>query len=780
MPLLGTRPECPPLRLPALRGPAIPLPADGLVSAAQLDVERTVLRDHHSSVARERAKELYLLARRALRGIDSQLDTAPPLVSEVLDECGGTLPALCPKQEASDAHNVAVGTAIASVATDLQHPACEEIFTWLNGPAGRLSAKPREHPTSSLVNWVSAGPRVTARILTASDGQLSSNARLRYRTATSTPARPTLTEADVSHRASKLPSMLWASWMLRLLPTKTAHQARIPGIRRACATLMLLPGTPAGQRHAAHLLGNSHVRSGLAALRSFVEDDHIARGLAHLAHVLDQHAVPIDYARRRTLFTIDTRELPLDEDAFRQLCRRHGSRTHQTVHLERARWHLGRLLLGADPGSSNHAPTWSHRSAYRMPPGTNAFLLDQAAGILNGHGIDEPVVFEPPAHWLDSLDLPIPPLDIPTEQLRSLLQQGPTQAKAAKTLNVTIHQLRLLTECHALSVPELPRPPRPTGEYLYPRQAPLAPDQLRDLYQGQGLQQKQIAEMVGCTPGVVHDALTEAGIPLRPRRAAGELERSVSRAWLQAEYLDKGRRATAIARELHVETTSILDKWNIPPLPRRPRPLSLASFPALSPASRSRSRLLCSASAPAGTPFRRSAGPCWWRDTPHSARRPSPWACPGPHSPGTSGCWRIPPASLCSITASVRSPRPSAAKSSSMRPDSCYSHARRGDAQRSLLGQLTRAAVSEGDRHNDTAPDATGLFDTTIIWALPGRPERDRAQKRNAPPPCLIGSVRRSGSPHGRRSALSRVAWATSPGARSGRSRRGSGPPARG
>lgn len=176
---------------------------------------------------------------------------------------------------------------------------------------------------------------------------------------------------------------------------------------------------------------------------------------------------------------------------------------------------------------------------------------------------------------------------------------------------------------------------------------------------------------------------------------------------------------------------------------------------------------------------RKPEGPCWWRDTPHFARRPSPWASPEPRSPGTSGCWRMPPASLCSITASVRSPRPSAAKSSSMRPDSCWpcstrrratepsrtTHPRRGE--RGRQAQRHRTGRHRALRHHHH-------------MGLPGRPERDHAQERNAPPPCLIGTMRRSGSSHGRRSALSRVAWATSPGARSGRSRRGNGPPARG
>ncbi|MFF2505940.1 TniQ family protein [Streptomyces sp. NPDC058067] len=608
---------------PLSQAPATSLPAHGLVQAAQLEVAQSVLAEHHSSAARERGQELHFLARRALRGVHSQLAKAPPLVREVLDECGGSLPELGSRQQASDAHNVAVGTAVAVVATDLQHPACEEVFTWLYGTPGRPRTQLREHPTSQLGNWAPAGPRVAARILAAYDNQLTLAARLRYRSATTAPERPTLAEDDVRRRASKLPSMLWASWTLRLLPAKTPHQARIPGIRRACATLLLIPGSSTGQHHASRLLGNAQTRSNIHALQSFIDDDHIARGLAYLAQVLDHHSVPIDYTRRRALFTGGAHELPFDEHAFRQICRRHGNQTYQPVHLKRARWHLERLLIGAEPGSGNHAPDWSHRSTYRMHPEISTFLLDQAADILKSHDIGEPVVFEPPAHWLGGLELPIAPLEFPTERLHALLQQGPSQTKAAKALGLTVHQLRLLLESRSLSVPAPPRPPKPKGGYVYRRQGPLAPDRLRDLYQRQGLQQQQIAAMVGCGVGVVRQALEEAGIPRRFRRAAGELEASISRAWLKAEYVDKGRSLADIARELDADSTSLItlrDKWGIPrhppghvPPPRvHPSPfadLTVKLSPAMQRISTRRNSLqaLRSALLAAGYPTRRAA-----------------------------------------------------------------------------------------------------------------------------------------------------------------------------
>ncbi len=80
------------------------------------------------------------------------------------------------------------------------------------------------------------------------------------------------------------------------------------------------------------------------------------------------------------------------------------------------------------------------------------------------------------------------------------------------------------------------------------------------------MQQKDIAELAGCSPGIVRYSLREAGIPLRPRRAAGELARSVDPAWLRLEYHVKGRTAADIGRELGTgggSVTNLLDAWGI-------------------------------------------------------------------------------------------------------------------------------------------------------------------------------------------------------------------------
>ncbi|MER5897677.1 TniQ family protein [Streptomyces sp. NPDC001876] len=551
---------------PLTEAPAVSLPEGGAVLLSQADVNAHIIAEHRSSAARERAGELSHLGRRALRSIGTRPEIVPPIARDIVTACGGKLLAGAAVMEIHDARNVAIGTTLAAIATDPEHPLGEDVFAWMCLAPDRAVGELREHPTRYLRNWSPAGPRVIKRILAASDSQLTLKARLRYGTATAEPAAPYLSEADIILRASKTPGMLWPSWTLRLLPPSSPHQPRIVGIRRACTSLMLVPGGPAGHRQAARIMGNTQFRSNLESLLALVDADHICSTLTHYARVLDAHEVPIDYARRRALFADEASPLLLDENAHWLLCKSLGTRQFQQVHLQRLRWQLRRLLLGADPQPGNHAPAWTHRFAYRTHPEILAFLNEQARRNLAAHHIThEPVTWEPPAHWLDTITLPQPALDLLIERVRALLTPDSTARDVAQTLGLTVHQLRLLMESRGLSARTRPHNkgtyPRP------PRRGYLVPDKLRDLHQRQGLQQLQIAELAGCTTAVVKTALKQANIPLRPRRAPGELKQSVDPAWLRTEYHVKGRTLADIARELAAPATNVsplLDTWGIP------------------------------------------------------------------------------------------------------------------------------------------------------------------------------------------------------------------------
>ena len=304
--------------------PAPALPPDGAVLAAQLAVNREILGASVAEQARTRGQELHVLARRALRGI-RELPFAPSVVDAILDECGGALPALAARDEASDAHNTAVGTAVAVIATDPGHPACDEVFDWLLS-TDRPRVPRSNYATSKISEWLPAGPRVVNRMLSAADPELTFIARLRYGTATPAPCWPDRSDEDVRHRASKLPAMLWPSWAFRLLPVET--DAPVAGFRRACSSLMLLPGTNWDYLQTASLLSNTSPKSNRRALDAAMAlsgAETLVVVLPALARALDSRPVPIDYDRRRRLFSPNS--VAFDHNAYQALCHRHGWRS---------------------------------------------------------------------------------------------------------------------------------------------------------------------------------------------------------------------------------------------------------------------------------------------------------------------------------------------------------------------------------------------------------------------------------------------------------------------
>ncbi|MFJ1551586.1 TniQ family protein [Streptomyces sp. NPDC088246] len=549
---------------PLIESPAPALRPDGAVLAAQLAVSREILDASVAEEARTRGQELYVLARRALRGI-RELPSAPSVVTAVLDDCGGALPALAVRDEASDAHNTAVGTAVAVIATDPGHPACDEVFAWLMS-TDRPRVPRSNYATSKISEWLPAGPRVVNRMLSAADSELTFIARLRYGTATPAPCWPDRGDEDVRHRASKLPAMIWPSWAFRLLPVKT--DAPVAGFRRACSSLILLPGTNWDYLQTASLLSNTSPKSNRRTLDAAVAlagAETLVMVLPALAKALDSHPVPIDYDRRRRLFSPDS--VAFDHNAYQALCQRHGWRSHAPIRIQRLRWQLARLLLGAEPGAASRTPTGHLTFHYRLHPDLHELLHEQAAANLESHGIDEPVSWEPPPTWVTDLSLPPGPETINRNQLAQHAANGPEPAELARLLDLDDAHLLLAVETLGTTAPQPVQQRPPTPGRRLPRRGVLAPRSLKRLYQEQQLLQRQIAELAGCSINTVRHALDEAGIPTRRRRPAGYLKKTISRAWLEKEYHHKGRSSPDIARELGVRKDDVMrlvSKWGIP------------------------------------------------------------------------------------------------------------------------------------------------------------------------------------------------------------------------
>ncbi|MFE3547145.1 TniQ family protein [Streptomyces kronopolitis] len=571
------------------------LPKGSLVMKAQEEINSEILRAGiPREVAAQRGRELAMLAHSALLSLRSSLDSAPAVVHTVLAECGGGLPEAQYHHGGSDSHNAAVGTAIASVALHRERDDSDAVLSWLMS-TDRLR-RHGAHPTPWLANWAPAGPEVTSRALAVVAEELTWIARLRYGAATAAPAWPTLTDEDVQRRASRLPAMLWPAWTMRMLPRLPKPVIRLAGLRRACATLLLVPGTFWEYHQAAKLLGNPRAYANREALDTSLDKkrpNELAAFLVLLARALDAHPVPIDYHRRRATFS--EASVRLDLDTLQEYCRRRGLRSGP-VHTKRLRWRLLRLLLGADPGTSSRTPAWNTDLSQQFSGEFRDLLFQQATANLKAHNIDEPVLWQPPLSWLDNVASPgVDPDAIDTAKLTALLVPGHPLAQTADTMGISEDHIQLHIESIGIdaslrSVSRLPA----RGRNI-PRQGPLSSEELRRLYLEQGLSYRKVAQIVGCSDTTVRRALAEFKISTRSARGITPiLSTKVSREWLETEYSLKGRSVPEIAQEVGVHKDSVSDqlqRWGIPRRPEGPYSNPFASLNVtLSPAMHRLSR----------------------------------------------------------------------------------------------------------------------------------------------------------------------------------------------
>ncbi|WP_432190135.1 hypothetical protein [Streptomyces sp. Tue6028] len=556
-----------------------------MVLAGQRAVDQEILAvgPLADGTGRARAQELYALARQGLGGLHHAA-SAPGVVGELLDECGGARPAPAKRFETNGAHSAAVGTALARIATDPDHPAGEEVFAWMMATVTTRTRR-SDYATRKIADWLPAGPRVVARMLKAADGELGLSARLRHRTATSTPSWPDLSDDDVHRRAEHLPAMLWPSWTHRLLAP--GSHTRIAGFRRVCASLALLPGSTWGYLPAASLLNNTSPSSNRKALDATLEStgtDALAVLLPALARALDAHGSPINYRRRRALFTPDT--VSFDQSAYQALCRRNGWPLNAPVWINHLRWHMTRELLGA----ASRPPAWRPRLHYGLHPDLRQFLHDRAATNLGAHGNDEPVTWEPPPAWAPGLLLPGPET-LDRDRLTALADEGHSAPELAVRLGIDEAHLLLALESFDTTVPPTCQTSPARGRRV-PQQGLLSPSQLHALYVDQRLSQSKIAKLAGCSTSTVRRALNDSNIPIRQAPPGPKFP--VSHVWLEEEYRHKGRSSSDIAHQLGITRSHVLRlvrKWDIPVHPAGQwtnafAPLDVDMSPALRAASR--------------------------------------------------------------------------------------------------------------------------------------------------------------------------------------------------
>jgi hypothetical protein len=564
---------------------SVPLPAGGLVLAAhqRLATLMTSPPDSRPAALAE-LRQVYATAWRALRGLHAIPGQAPSEVHAVLGEIGAALPSRDGAEPGDDARTAAIGATLACLALDETRPGHEELFGWILQADRSLLKNRRYVPGIGAVarRWAWCGPGMVTKVLGGLDRDASLHARLRYATATPRPCWPGLPAGAITRRAAMVPAMLWPGWTLRLLPRATGgadtgddapHSARCSSFRRGCASFLLLPGGPPqlNFERASPLLGNRSYGTDRDAVERIIYREHdltpLASVLAQLACALDEHGSPIDYARRRALFT-GPESVTLDLDACTRLRLQHGWSRSYAPRLAVMRWYLLALLTGehpAIPGARKPFSWYCTGFRYSASGPLRAFLHEQAEASLARHDITEPVTWEPSARWVTWEDWPgTDPARLSGDGLAAALAKAGSVHEAASALKLTAEHVRLCCEIAGTG------PPAATANGLpvSPSRADvLSPARLRDLYEYQNLPMTEIAAMAGCATVTIRRLLQVDGVPQRTAFRRPSPESGITREWLHREYAVKLRSIDTLARERGVSAVylkSLARNWGMP------------------------------------------------------------------------------------------------------------------------------------------------------------------------------------------------------------------------
>lgn len=460
---------------------------------------------------------------------------------------------------AAPAHAVtaAVGaTAAIAVLTSSDSATAGQRLHWLvnSGRANGLAVN------TSNIGW----GRNTTAILTAAQIDalaplLKPSEQLRNRVGTLLPSKPSHTAADIAALVAKLPAAMWPSWALRLCLPRQDYSHLATAL--PCATLLV--NTRLSLREATTAMGRRNVEGPSLSytLQKLHEDshwNHLRDALVRLADHLHGNDCPIDYGRRRDL---DYGSL-LTESTWQRICRALDLRSGGDKRLRMARCHLYARISG---NPTRYAPWFIDANEFSAPLANFPAILtpDLAAGLdteaqqfLRGHGINEPVAWNPPEHLLAGLSLPgSDPHDIDLARLHQLVRDALAISEIAEQLSTSRDAVRYALSIHP--APELQRSqsfrPAPALSYL----ATLLPaDTLAELYQEQNLSLSQIAERYGVERKVVARLARQHGIELR-RPQGRRRHEEIGREWLYTEYVVHRRTLPDLAAEKDMSTANM-------------------------------------------------------------------------------------------------------------------------------------------------------------------------------------------------------------------------------
>jgi TniQ len=523
--------------------PTDALPTKGLVLAAQQRVDHLLaaatktVDDGRRQICRTLG-ELHTLAYKSLRAIHATPAEAPRLAYTVLAECGGTVPATRGQLDSYDAHTIAVATTIATMA-HRDNPTGQELLSWII--AVERQQRTPAAPGRILASWKNTSPRMTERVLTALDPHLQVHDRLAYGTASRHPRCPDATPELIRRRVASLPGLIWPEWAIRLVPaTKAAHNA-LTGTRAGLAVMTLIPGTRLSQRQAIDLLGRCTSGSGAHTVLTHMSADQRIATLAiltDLARTLDAAPAPIDYTRRRTLFSHPT----VNRRAYRDLAAVHGWRPPSPLQLRLLDDHLAVLLTGTHPHHRTPANRWNAADAWNpytiaLPDVVRDFVHERAQQLLRRHRISEPITWHPSlpqaAPWPG-----IDPDTIDVDMFRDAVAAHATARHGLEHISRATGLCAMHTRLYTQLV-DLPMPEQQWDDLaIQSHHQVLDPAGLQHLYHDRQLSIMDIARLSLTTESVVRRALTTAGTTLlsqRPRTTP------IPREWFQQHYLNTGK-----------------------------------------------------------------------------------------------------------------------------------------------------------------------------------------------------------------------------------------------